>query len=295
MGIAPVGAAWLRESGPEEVPAITGQLRGSHLLAPVLSLAEGTVTDQLRVAATLARGTGGTLSVVDPTDSAPGAPAAKTVDPGDDATLLERALDGVDSTRGTVSTPGVVREVLSAVRSLDVDTLVLPGASHGGLVRAGLVDRIAAHADCDTIVVNGRVGYEPPPSILLPIAGGRHSGLAADLAGRVAAVTDAWIDVLHVVPDDASGRRREAAREYVEAARDRIDRDETTSTWVLEAGDVVDAVIEQSRYYGLTVIGAPTKGRFRRFVGGSRNRTIRKSAGSVVLSARDNGEAGAPE
>jgi nucleotide-binding universal stress UspA family protein len=124
------------------------------------------------------------------------------------------------------------------------------------------------------------------PSILLPVAGGPHSGLATDVARQIAAECEAWVDVLHVVPETATARQRQRGRGYLETARQRLTRPEQTTTRLLEADDVADAIVEQSAYYELTVIGAPTTGRLRRFIFGSTNRRIRGSARSVVLSAR---------
>lgn len=109
--------------------------------------------------------------------------------------------------------------------------------------------------------------------------------MAAD-AQSIAADANAWIDVLHVVDEDAADRRRDEAAELVEDIYRRIARPETTTTWVLEAPDMVEAIAEQSRYYELTILGAPTKSRLRQFVSGSTNRSVRANARSVVLSAR---------
>ena len=62
---------------------------------------------------------------------------------------------------------------------------------------------------------------------------------------------------------------------------------------MLEADDVAEAIIEQSNYYPLTVLGAPTKGRLRQFVLGSTTQDIRADAQSVVLVGRNNRDAGA--
>lgn len=93
---------------------------------------------------------------------------------------------------------------------------------------------------------------------------------------------------VHVVDEDASDHRREMVDAYLKAAYRRIARPETTTTWVLEAADATETIIEQSAYYGLTVIGAPTRSRLRRFVSGSTNRSIRNNARSVILSAQSN-------
>lgn len=276
-----------------ESPHIAGQFDGAHVLVPLLDPRAPAVVDQIRVATTLARARGAALSVVDPADVSGDGPKtfrAQAVDSDDE--LLEWALGRTG--RSTPRSGGrfryvhrLVRGVLDTVSAHDVDTLVLPRESSGGDVRRGVTERIAAHADCDTVTLSGRSGFEPVPSILLPVAGGPHSGLAADVAQCIAAESGAWIDVLHVV-DGSSARGRERAAAYVEAAADRIAVPDRTSTWVLEADDAAEAIVEQSAYYGLTVLGAPTTGRLRRLVDPSTSESVGRNADSVVLSVRNN-------
>lgn len=290
MGFATVGLAWLGAEADGEFP-IAGELEGRHVLAPLLTSAFESVSDQLRVATALARPAEASLSVIDPntTGTVP-TEYRPDVGDGDDRELIgwaiDRAADRTASGGGFTGGRSPVTGVLRAVESYGVDTLVLPGTSKGGLLRRGATERIAAQAGTDVVVVNGEPGYTDPASILLAVAGGPHSGLATDVARRVATDCGAWIDVLHVTGGDPPDRRRRVAEGFVENAARRIGRPETTSTWVLEAPDPAEAIAQQSRYYGLTVVGAPTTSRLRRFVHGSTNRSIRASANSVVLSAR---------
>jgi nucleotide-binding universal stress UspA family protein len=298
MGLDRLATAWLDSPSPPDVAVTTGdRLGGECVLAPLLSDATPILADQIDVASALANATDATLRIVAPlagaerTADAPARPAS-----GDgDAALVEWARARASRSTGRVGgglTGGrqVVTEVAATAATRDVGAVVLPGESPGGLLRGGVSERIAAHVDCDAVVVNGQSGLGAVPSLLLPIAGGPHSGLAADVAARVAAVTGAWIDVLHVVEEGATGGRRRRADACVRAAARRIDRPETTSTWVLDADDPAAAIVEQSRYYPLTVIGAPTRGRLRRFVHGSTNESVRSNAHSVVLSVRASDE-----
>ncbi len=274
---------------PEGRPRIDGRLEDEHILVPLLATDVPVVTDQLRVAASLARTSGTSLHVLSPrtgTDQTV-SKVVSDLTAGAERELVEWATDQVTAAgRGLGYTHELVSGVLESVRANDVETLVVPSDSVAGRFRRGLTDRIALHTDCDVITVNGRQGYEQVPSILLAVADGAHSTLATDVAERVATDCDAWVDILHVVEEDAPESRRDRADACVEAAARRIGRPDLTTTWVLEADDIADAIIEQSAYYGLTVIGAPTKGRLRQFVFGSTNRTIRSGADSVVLSAR---------
>lgn len=275
-------------------PRIAGGFDGGEILVPLLAPDTAAVTDQLRVAGSFARTAEASLHVIDPvTATGRESTELRHEFPRDDeqelldwakAHLPQSGTDG-----GLGYTRNLVRGISRTVEANDVDTLVVPSGSQTGVLRREVTERLALRADCDVITVNGRPGYDHVPSILLPVAGGPHSGLATDVAQRIAADFDAWVDVLHVVEEDAPDRVRERARAYVNAAAERVARPESVSTWVLEANDVAEAIVEQSTYYGLTVIGAPTKGRLRRFITGSTNRTIRNNARSVVLSARNNG------
>jgi nucleotide-binding universal stress UspA family protein len=274
---------------------VAGQFDGNHILVPLLTREIPPVLDQLKTAIILARVRNASLTIINPISVPEQTPKAygNEVTDSDDKALLDWAFDqtnddlqNVDG--GFVYTRDVVKGVLNAVRARDVDTIVIPSVVRTGRLRKGVTERIAAHADADVIVVNGKTGFETPPSILLPVAGGPHSGLAADVATTIAIDCNAWIDVLHVVDEDASPDEREQAEALVDDVYHRIARPESTTTWVHEAADIVEAILEQSRYYGLTIIRAPTKGSLRQFIFGSTNSSVRKNAASVVLSARDN-------
>jgi len=279
---------------PDGTPLVAGRFDGDHILVPLLTREVPALTDQLKVATALARATGASVTVVNPI-AAPERVSSEyrreTADTGDTA-LLEWAFEHTEESLPQVNgdfvdTRNVVRGVLRAVRRRDVDTLVVPGKSTSSLHK-GVTEQLAAHADADVVVVNGQAGLEKTASILLPVADGAHSGLAADVASSIAEDRDAWIDVLHVVDETTPEQQRTRADELVEDIYRRIDRPETTTKWVLEAADATEAIIEQSRYYGLTIIGAPTKGRLREFMFGSTNASVRANADSVVLSVRSN-------
>lgn len=269
------------ETGPSGEPPTAGA-PAADVLVPLLAAEEPVLADQVRVGAALARAKDTPLRVVAPGGTGVASERRSEVTSGAEAALLEWALERRE--RAPARLGGGVLPGADGLRVGTADTLVLPGEA-GGL-RRRLVDRLALRADCDVVTVNGRRGFDRPPSMLLAVAGGPHSGVATEVARRVAVDCDAWVDVLHVLPPDAPWSRRERAREVVDAARRRVDRPATTSTWLLEADDVADAIVEQSRYYELTVVGAPTKGRLRQLVFGSTERSVAANARSVVLSAR---------
>lgn len=297
MSFTPLSLPWVGGDGntSEEISCISGELKGNHILTPVLTPNESAIADQINVATTLARATGGTLHVTHPLSIADQPPMDFRYRVTDDTAHepLDRVLDRIDETTahgdgGVRYNQRLIKGILRTITTHDIDTLILPRDFPGGVLRREVTNQLAAHISCDVIVVNGRSGYDTVASILLPIAGGRHSGLAADVSRRIAQDCDAWVDILHVVEEDASVQRRERAQEYVNTAYQRIARPETTSTWILTRDDIIETIIEQSKYYELLILGAPTTNRLAQFVYGSTNRSIRTNAWSVVLSARNN-------
>lgn len=285
-------------TGTEQNAFIVGGLEGERILAPIVDPAAPVLTDQIKVATTVAKTAGASLQVTLPATMPEQTPMEyrEEMTPDTERELLRWALDESETVTPNVEgaflyTRRVVNGILQFISSHEIDTLVVPSTSGDGLFGRSITDSLVAQAECDAIVVNGQPGYDEIPSLLLPIAGGPHSGLAADLAQRIAEASDAWIDILHVIEEDATEQETALAEEYVRAADNRIGRPASTTTWVLEAEDAAEAIVEQSRYYGLTVIGAPTIGRLHRFVYGSTNRAIRAEAESVVLSVRNHGDA----
>lgn len=178
---------------------------------------------------------------------------------------------------------GVV--VNDAVDRYGVDTVVVEGPQHAAGVaalRRSTVDVIVDEADCDVVVASRAGRLDAVASILLAVAGGPHSGLAIDVARAVAEAHDAWVDVFHV---DAGGDGPDPV-EIVEAADERLGGFEQFDTWVYEADEVADAIIEQSAYYDVTVLGTPQKGRLRQFVDGSTTGSVERRADVPVLTVR---------
>lgn len=136
-------------------------------------------------------------------------------------------------------------------------------------------------------------------SILVGVGTGPHSGATVDVARDIADATDAWLELFHVVPSDAAsadGTATSAADEgrdsdrgepsasgddYVEtgeqllsAAQGRLGGFDRVDRWLVEDQTAADAIVEQSLYYDLVLVGAPTTGTVGRFVFGSTTDTV---------------------
>ncbi|WP_458205066.1 universal stress protein [Haladaptatus sp. NG-SE-30] len=201
--------------------------------------------------------------------------------------VLRTSLDPSTNVR-TIGTTRGGRTFSSIVRGTceeySADVIVLDEGKQLPSLRRNVSTRIAKQADCDIATIGGNHASSTISSILVPIAGGPHSGLAVDAARRIAEVRDAWIELLHVVEEGAGDHERAAAEKYAAAARDRLDKFDDVDEWVLEADDPAAAIVEQSRYYDVTVMGAPQKNRLREFVFGSTTGEVRSEAYNTVVT-----------
>ena len=148
------------------------------------------------------------------------------------------------------------------------------------------IDSIFESVECDVVLATGAEHLEQLSTILVPIAGGPHSGLAVDIAKAIAVENDAWIELFHVIEPEADNDSRRDGERYIEAGLDRLGDFDRVDTWLFEAPDVAEAIIEQTQYYDITVLGAPQTGRLRRFVFGSKSESVRERAESTVITAR---------
>lgn len=159
-------------------------------------------------------------------------------------------------------------------------------------------------------------------SVLVAVAGGPHSGAVVDVAERVADATDAWLELFHSVPSDAldpetgdsvvgsvdvDADRPDAdftddtesvdtdhvvaGTRLLAAACDRLDALDCVDCWLVEADAAADAIVEQSPYYDLVVVGAATTGTVGRFVFGSTTDAIVDGAATPVIVVEADGSA----
>ena len=141
-------------------------------------------------------------------------------------------------------------------------------------------------------------------SILVAVGAGPHSGATVDIAREIAEATDAWLELFHVVPSDdaladssqtgdntagATGDHR-TETEYtahgdrlLSAAKRRLGGFDRVDRWLVEDLTAAGAIVEQSPYYDLVVVGAPTTGTVGRFVFGSTTDTVVDDAAVPVI------------
>jgi nucleotide-binding universal stress UspA family protein len=261
----------------------------------VVVLSNGTGTERtVSFAATLADARGGELILVNAVVRSSGTPLSLASE-----VLNERQEMARQSLRTTVDSTLNVRTRAAARVGRNYSTIAREASEE---FSAGVVvvdesksmtptafgrsvsTRVGGRVDCDVISVGGNRLSPDVSSILVPVAGGPHSGLAVDMARYLAEKHGAWLELLHVVPSSGDERAHADANRYVTAASERLGEFPTVDKWILEADDAADAIIDQSQYYDVTVLGAPQKNRLREFVFGSTTEDVRSSAYSTVVS-----------
>lgn len=219
---------------------------------------------------------------------------------GESRALVERARtpEGVAVEREVVVSSSIARGILSAVDETDPTALVVGWQGRtrrSDAVLGTTVDRLVERAACDLYVE--RVGREADgvDSVLLPVAGGPHVGVAAAVAKAVAARNDARVNLLSVATPalgvDAAAGSLDGGREAIAAAP----APETpVETAVREADDVTAAVVAAAADHDVVVLGATRQGPLRRRLVGSVPRRVVGRTDRTVVLARDADVVGGP-
>lgn len=200
-----------------------------------------------------------------------------------------RTLTGSTAALTTKSRIGhdLATMILEEATDRDEQTIVLEQTEAASTAISRLTDPLESVFEsgaADVVLTTGTEHLERVGSILVPVTGGPHSGLAIDVAKAIAAENDAWIELFHVVDPDTVTETKATGDQYLEAGLARLDGYEQAETWLYEADDVVEAIIEQSAFYDITVIGAPREGRLRRFIFGSKTKEVQERADSTVIT-----------
>ena len=168
-------------------------------------------------------------------------------------------------------------------------TSVLVDAEEESFFHQGEADETAG-LDCHTLVGTQMDRFESPETVLVPVDRGPHSGIATRVAEAVATAYDSRIELFHVIREDATAQQRNDATKLLDAYSYRIDDDIDVTYHVEHDAEPARAIIERSERHDLTVLGAPEKGKLRRFLFGSTADSVVENAGSKpILVAHRNG------
>lgn len=162
-----------------------------------------------------------------------------------------------------------------------------PRSRLGSILGLRGVDEVALD-DCDTIIVTHVTHFEAIDSVLVPIARGPHSGMAIDTGLALARQNQAALELLHVY-QDAAGDGRSRGEEVLKAGMERVGSFEPVEPTLEEAAEVAEAIIEYSRSFDVTVLGAPRNGRLRQFAFGTIPGSVRRGTDCITLIAHRGG------
>ncbi|WP_254532623.1 universal stress protein [Natrinema gelatinilyticum] len=267
-----------------------GEIGEERVLAPLLSAEESATTDQLRVAVSLAKAKDATLIVIDVIVVPWQMPFVFRNAGGehDRKDRLDTVLDQFQLSEeriiGSIQrAQSEARGVLQLIDEFAPDTLVLPKTPPSSPFYRRPTEAIVSNAPTDVVVVTGKPDYNGISSILLPVSGGPHTELAIEVSRSIATSHDAWIDVFHVIEEKPDSSERDTADSIITEVKNHFDELDRVSGWIFEADDASNAIIEQSRYYDLTVIGAPTQEKFYRVIYRSTAKAVRKTAQTRVI------------
>jgi len=283
------------QNGPTEIGdarALRWTNGGSVVLVP---LRDGDVSQQaIELARTIASGSGSALVVL----NAVCLPEQTPLDIHDRSigTHFETVSRVVETVRGDSSgipTMGAVhigrnrlRILSSAVEKYGIEMIVVDDTWNDGLLTPLVrtpVEKLSEAVDPLVVLPFEEQPTETVSSILVPVSGGPHSGPAIEVAKNLASAHEAHIELLHVTsPTESPGN--DTGNDILEARASRLHGVADYDTWLLEADRVEDAIIEQSQYYPVTIIGGPQTPRLRRFVFGSKSNTVREAESNSVIT-----------
>ncbi|WP_128906692.1 universal stress protein [Halorubrum amylolyticum] len=218
---------------------------------------------------------------------------------------------------GGATDPGIDEEPGSG--DMDAETAGSDAGVGDPIVESAVAEATATTSTAADATLEGADRAARPDrvsSILVAVGPGPHSGATVDVAREIADAADAWLELFHVVPSDAAladdstgadgsdagdegdtqpgaGDRDEYAatgERLLDAARDRLGVFDRVDRWLVEDRSAAGAIVEQSPYYDLVVIGAPTTGTVGRFVFGSTTDTVVDDAEVPVVVVEGDGE-----
>lgn len=157
------------------------------------------------------------------------------------------------------------------------------------VVLGGYVDRVVGNAGCDVLVKRIEPRTERVGSILVSTGGGPHATFAAEVAGVLARRHGASVHVITVAEPGTAGSDSDPERALADAVG-ALAGVETVRQRVVEAEDVVGAIVEESANHDLAVVGATREPPLRTLLFGAVPEAVgRRAESSVIMAKRDVG------
>jgi nucleotide-binding universal stress UspA family protein len=178
--------------------------------------------------------------------------------------------------------------ILETVEEREVDTVLMGWRGRPrrrDVVLGSYVDRVVRDADCDVLVKRIEPRTREIGSILVPTGGGPHATFAAEVAGALARRHGASVHAITVAEPGASGRDPGPEGALADAVS-ALAGVETVRQRVVEAEDVVGAIVAESANHDLTVVGASREPALRTLLFGDVPEAVGRRAESPVMMAK---------
>ena len=155
------------------------------------------------------------------------------------------------------------------------------------IVLGSFLDRVLAEAACDVFIKRIRRPSADIDSILVPVAGGPHCELSAELAAALARHHDAEVSLVHVVPEDASETSLNEATSILDQQMKVFETGDVTAASSTVRGDhVAGKINDLTADHDLTVLGATRRAFLKRKLVGSVAEGVGRAATSQVIVTR---------
>ncbi|MCU4743073.1 universal stress protein [Natronoglomus mannanivorans] len=214
----------------------------------------------------------------------------------EDEELLAEAAERVESHGIPVDqririARGVATGITGAIEKYDIDAVLLGWRGRPprqDIVLGNHLDRVLRDAECDVLVKRIKTPTpETVDSVLVPVAGGPHDGLAAETAGAIARHNDAAVTLLHVLDPDDPELDEDAAETLLAETAATLEGVRSISHDVVESDDVAGTITDWTTEHDVTILGVSRGGLVQRKLLGTISEAVgRHAAGTVVLTKR---------
>ncbi|TYT63328.1 universal stress protein [Natrialba swarupiae] len=218
--------------------------------------------------------------------------ARTSLETDDREQLVDDAVDrvrgyGVDASGRIRFARSVASGICGVATDADAEAVLLGWRGQPrrrDVVLGSHIDAVLEEAPSDVLVERIDRDRESVSSVLVPVAGGPNTRLAASIAGSLARTHDARAELLTVVPDRTETVVGDA-RDLLTRTSPELGAVSSVEETVLE-GPVVETIVERSERHDVTVVGAAEGGLFRRVLVGDVPETIGREADGTVLMAK---------
>lgn len=283
----------LEREAPTVVSEVAESDREYQVLVPVAN--PETVDQLMRTAIDLARENDGeivVMTVVTVPQQTPLSEGQQFVE--EERDIVDRSIEiGEDAdvpVSGTVRIGhDVSQAILNTIEHGNVDTVLLGWRSRTrreDFVFGSNVDDVITKARCDVLVERVGPRADGVEDIVLPTAGGPHAEFAAEVARAIAKVNDATVHVINVIDPGPTDEEREAAFEKLDRIKALLEGEVQFEQSVVEEENVVDAIVELTDDYDLTLLGASREGLFQQLLFGAVPEEVGQRAENTVIMAK---------